>query len=91
MKSATESDVREGRAIFYVKDDRSVPHDLGRPMPLAAIVKKTMEVSGGKSIPPGTSIMVVQAEKPDDGSVLIGFRYNGGQGICTIDEIELSD
>ncbi len=91
MNAATEDDIRSGKAIFYVQDGRSTPYDLGRQLPAAASAKIDMQIGDGKIIPAGTAITIVQAELADTGNVLIGFRYDGGEGLCSLEEIELAN
>ena len=77
-RTATESDVKEGRAVFYVKGG-SLPAAIDLPQ-LGLQARE-----GGASI----LVVVVQAEHVD-GRVLFGVRpLSGGNGICTSDEVEL--
>jgi hypothetical protein len=39
----------------------------------------------------GTLVEIVQCEIDDRDKVLVGFRYADGEGICTLDEVELAD
>jgi hypothetical protein len=66
-------------------------YDLRRPLPVAAILKDGFETADGNIIPAGSRISVVQAELPDDGDALIGFKYEHKQGVCSIEEIEFID
>jgi hypothetical protein len=37
-------------------------------------------------------VILIQAESRDDGKVLVGYRpLTGGNGICTLDEVDLLD
>jgi hypothetical protein len=85
---ATETDVRDGAAIFYVTDSRSKPFDLGVALPVGAVL---LEDAGEQQpIPAGTRVQIIQAEILDDSQVLLGFTYaNNGQGICTLDTIAI--
>lgn len=87
-KAATEADVRDGAAIFYVADSRSKPFDLGVALPVDAV--PLQDAGEGQPVPAGTRIQIIQAEIPDDSQVLLGFTYaNNGQGICTLEEIAI--
>jgi hypothetical protein len=90
-KSATEEDVKAGRAIFYVPDERSLPYDLGRPLPLPGKFKVDTQVSPGDLIPAETIVQIVQCEIVDDEQILVGFYYAAGQGICELSEVTLID
>ena len=77
-RTATESDVKEGRAVFFVK---------GASAPVAISLPQFgfQAREGGESIP----VVVIQAEHVD-GRVLFGVRpLSGGNGICTSDEVTL--
>jgi hypothetical protein len=89
---ATEEDCRAGRAIFYIPDNRSKVYDLGRPLPLSARYRQDTETSTAKEqgiIPAGTVVHIIQCEIGDNGEILVGFRYNGGEGICMLHELEI--
>src|SRR5258708_31239553 len=91
-KPATEEDCKAGRAIFYVPDNRSKIHDLGRPLPLQARIKQDTEVGTGLEqgiIPAGTPVAIIQCEIGDNGEIVVGFRYDGGEGICMLNELEI--
>lgn len=85
---ATEADVRDGAAVFYVTNSRSKPFDLGVELPVDAIL---LEDAGEEQpVPTGTQVQIIQAEILDDSQVLLGFTYaNDGQGICTLDTIAI--
>lgn len=79
---ATERDADEGRAVF-VSDGIAQPHVV--TLPSAAIVRE-------EGIGDPTPVIVVQAEELDDDTVAIGYRFlDGGNGICTLDEVEFLD
>ena len=42
-------------------------------------------------IPAGTPVEIVQCEIRDNGEILVGFRYAGGEGICMLSEIEINN
>ncbi len=89
-RSATEQDVKAGKAVFYVPDERSLPYDLGAPLPLSDKIKRDFDVSPGGSIAAGTAVQIIQCEIVDQEKILVGFRYAAGEGICVLDEIELA-
>lgn len=78
---AVEQDVKDGRAVFYIQDAEQtgvVPVDIG--LPRCAIFTED-----GQSIP----VIVIQSERMTD-THSVGYRpLSGGNGICTIAEIEL--
>jgi hypothetical protein len=77
-RAATDRDVEEGRAVFAVGGE---PVELD--LPSCAIVQE--EGVGEK-----TAVILIQAERLDDGTVAVGFRLvDGGTGIATLDEVEL--
>lgn len=77
-RAATDQDVNDGRAVFAVGGE---PVELD--LPSCAIV--TEEGVGEE-----TPVIIIQAERIDDGSVAVGFRMiDGGTGIATLDEVEL--
>lgn len=89
--AATQADVDSGKAAFWVPENRSKAYDLGFPLPAQAVIRKGLECKEGEEpIPAGTFVTVVQAEIVDGSDVLIGFTYEGGQGVCAFDEIEFS-
>ena len=91
-KPATEEDCRAGRAIFFVPDSRSKVYDLGRPLPLQARLKQDTEVGTGPEIvPAGTPVEIIQCEIGDNGEVLAGYRYAGGEVICMLNELEIAE
>jgi hypothetical protein len=91
QRAADEDDCKAGRAIFYIRDSRSIPYDLGQPLPLSAKIKQDAHVSPGDVIRAGTVIEIIQCEIDERGKILIGFRYAGREGICTLDEVEMRD
>src|SRR6185437_16087614 len=89
---ATEEDCKAGRAIFYIPDNRSTVYDLGRPLPLTARYKQDTDTSTANEqriITAGTVVEVIQCEIGDNGEILVGFRYSGGEGICMLKEVEI--
>jgi hypothetical protein len=81
---ADESDVREGRAVFYLKDASEFAASKSLFLPRCAWLRS----DGTTSHVP---IVVIQAEKADE-KTYIGYRdLVGGNGICTIEEVEFID
>lgn len=77
-RAATDADVNAGRAVFAVGGE---PVELD--LPACAIVTE-------EEIGEPTPVIVIQAERLEDGTVAIGFRFlDGGTGIASLDEIEL--
>jgi hypothetical protein len=80
---AVEQDVKDGRAVFYIRDAEDmgvVPVDIG--LPRCAIF-----TDAGQDIP----VVVIQSERLDD-KHSVGYRpLSGGNGICTISDVELLD
>lgn len=76
-RSATEVDVAAGRAVFAV-DGEPVEIDL----PSCAIVRE-------EGVGEPTPVIVIQAERLDDGSIAVGFRLlDGGTGIADYEDVE---
>jgi hypothetical protein len=78
---ATEADVKEGRAVFFVTGDPSVkPLDLA--LPCCAIWNDTEK----KRAVPVIVIQAVQSAKV----TAVGFRFlAGGNGVCLLSELEI--
>ena len=77
-RSATDADVNAGRAVFAVGGE---PVELD--LPSCAIVTE-------EEVGEPTPVIVIQAERLEDGTVAVGFRFlEGGTGIASLDEIEL--
>ena len=76
-RAATEFDVTAGRAVFAV-DGEPVELDL----PSCAVVRE-------EGVGEPTPVVVIQAERLDDGSVAIGYRLlDGGGGIADLEDVE---
>jgi hypothetical protein len=89
---ATEDDCHAGRAIFFIPDNRSKVYDLGRPLPLQARLRQDTEAGTTDQpevIPAGTEVEIIQCEIGDNGEILVGYRYDGGDVICMLDELEI--
>jgi hypothetical protein len=77
-RAATEHDVNEGSAVFAVGGE---PVELD--LPSCAIVRE-------EGVGEPTPVVIIQAERIEDGSVAVGFRLiDGGTGIATLDDVEL--
>jgi hypothetical protein len=77
-RAATDHDVEAGRAVFAV-DGEPVELDL----PSCAIVRE-------EGIGEPTPVVIIQAERVEDGTVMVGFRLiDGGSGIAPLDDVEL--
>jgi hypothetical protein len=80
---ASEEDVQSGRAVFYLGN----PDEIGAQayaidLPQCAIIT---DEESGEQIP----VIVIQSEQADD-MIYVGYRYlGGGNGMCTLPEIEL--
>lgn len=89
--TASQDDVDKGTAVFCVPDRRSKIYDLGFPLPADAVVVADMEVGEeGECIRAGTMVTVIQAEIVDEADVLLGFRYEGGTGVCDLHEVRFT-
>lgn len=79
---ATEKDVKEGRATFYVSGDPSDSRPLKIPLPACAVHHDT---ESGKATP----VILIQAEETPKIKA-VGYRFlRGGNGACTISELEI--
>jgi hypothetical protein len=78
-RTATEADVEEGRAIFAVGGE-----PVALELPTCAIVRE-------EGVGEETPVIVIQAERIEDGTVAVGFRLldGGGSGIAPLDDVEL--
>ncbi|HYC59796.1 MAG TPA: hypothetical protein VEK79_09540 [Thermoanaerobaculia bacterium] len=77
-RAATEQDVEQGRAAFHVGGE---PVELD--LPSCAIVRE-------EGVGEPTPVILIQAERLDDGTVAVGYRLlTGGVGIATLDDVEL--
>jgi hypothetical protein len=80
-RAATEEDVEEGRACFFIDQIEMAPHDM--TIPACAIFR---DVQSGEPEP----VVVIQAESGSDDVVLVGIRFwNGGNGVATLDECKI--
>lgn len=77
-RAATDADVNAGRAVFAIGGE---PVELD--IPACAIVTE-------EDIGEPTPVIVVQAERLEDGTVAVGFRFlDGGTGIASLADVEL--
>lgn len=77
-RTAMDADVNEGRAVFAVGGE---PVELD--LPACAIVTE-------EEVGEPTPVIVIQAERLEDGTVAVGFRFlDGGTGIASLDDVEL--
>ena len=81
---ATEADVKAGRAVFYSPVGRqyasNTAHHIRLPAP--AILHAQDE-------PNPVPVIIIQAERGPNG-VIVGYRtLAGGNGVCTLNELEL--
>jgi hypothetical protein len=80
---AEEKDVQEGRATFYLQGAA----EFARPKSLFLPRCAWLASEGAER----TAIVIVQAEETEQ-KTYIGFRdLVGGNGICTLDEVEFVD
>lgn len=87
-RAATQADVDEGTAVFWIPDSRSRIYDLGRQLPANAVVTVDMEVgTAGDLIAAGTRVSVIQSEIVDERDILLGFSYSEGVGVCALDQV----
>ena len=84
-REACEEDVVAGRAVYYLNDPEKLnARALEVGVPRCAILN---DEDSGELIP----VIVIQVEKADD-RVYVGYRaLDGGNGICTEEEVELLD
>jgi hypothetical protein len=81
---ATEADVKAGRAVFYSPSGpryiSNTPYVM--PLPAPAILRTEED-------PTPVPVIIIQAEQGPD-RVIVGYRpLAGGNGVCTLDELEL--
>ena len=82
---ASEEDVEAGRAVFYLGNPDEIgvqSYDVSLP-PCAIFTDE----ESGEDIP----VIIIQAEQAED-MINVGYRFlDGGNGMCTLPEIELLD
>ena len=79
---ATEQDIKEGKAVFYISGDRSELKPIKISLPACAIHH---DEQSKKSTP----VILIQAEETPKVKA-IGFRFlSGGNGVCTLAELEI--
>jgi hypothetical protein len=83
-KIATEQDVIDGRAVFFIEncDEEHKPLNINLP----SIAFQIDEESNSKEL-----VVIVQAEKVGEDE-FVGVRYiEGGNGVCRLSEVELKE
>jgi hypothetical protein len=79
---ATEQDVKEGKAAFYLGGNRSELKPIKISLPACAIQH---DAKSNKDIP----VILIQAEETPKIKV-IGIRFlSGGNGVCTLEELQI--
>ena len=81
---ATEQDVKDGRAVFYIDTEGKDHQTLDIKIPSVAyqIDNDTKE---------RTLVIVIQGEKADEEEI-VGVRYlEGGNGVCMLSELDFSE
>lgn len=79
-RAATELDVTAGRAVFAIDGE-----PVGIDLPACAIVRE-------EGVGEPTPVVVIQVERLDDDSVVVGFRLlDGGTGIADLEDVEFLD
>jgi hypothetical protein len=85
-RAPTEADVEAGTVVFYIPDSRSTPYEFDHQLPLLA---RVINPDDGAA-PLGSIVTIVQAEKGDNGQVLLGLLLDdGGEAVCMLEEVEL--
>lgn len=76
-RTATDADVNAGRAVFSLGGE---PLDID--IPSCAIVRE-------EGIGEATPVIVIQAERLEDGTIALGYRMiDGGTGISPLEDVE---
>lgn len=76
-RAATEMDVNAGRAVFAVGGE-----PIGIDLPACAIVRE-------EGVGEPTPVIVIQAERIEDGTIAVGFRLLDGEpGIANFEDVE---
>jgi len=77
---ATERDVKEGRAVFYIEGDETTLKPMALSLPTCAILREEKKE---------TPVIVIQAEETPK-SKTMGVRFlGGGNGVCTLEDLEI--
>jgi hypothetical protein len=85
-RHATESDVKLGHAVFFIAGENGSP-PLARPSPMVLPCCAVLHTESLESSP--LAVIAIQAEEVE-GKILVGYRpLAGGNGICTLAELEL--
>ena len=80
---ASKQEFEAGEVIFYMPEGQSSPYAFARELPIPAVVV------AGDLAPPGTALMIVQAEKDTSGNVVLGVTWDDTEGICSLEEVQL--
>jgi len=86
-RTATEEDVHPGGSFFFIPDGRSSAYSFGIDLPVFAKIVKPDEGDGFPA--PGTIVSISQAEMTEDGGVVLGFEYEGGDCVCMLEDVEV--
>jgi hypothetical protein len=79
---ATEQDIKDGKAVFYISGDRSELKPLDISLPACAIWHDAQSKKD-------TPVILIQAEETPKLKA-VGFRFlSGGNGACTLAELEI--
>lgn len=77
-RPATDADVNEGRAVFAIGGE-----PVALDLPACAIVRE-------EDVGEPTPVILVQAERLQDGVVAVGYRLlDGGTGITSLEDVEV--
>ncbi len=87
-RAANQAD-DEGVAVFCVADDRSRAYDTGTPLPARAVVAEDIDLEG-ECLRAGSVVSIVQAEIVDERDVIVGFKYKGFTGVCSLAQLKLT-
>jgi hypothetical protein len=83
---ADESDVRLDGAIFYIPNGMSIPYSFDHELPVRV---RFINPDGDGFPQVGTVVEILQAEQTDDGSVILGFVYNGCDYVCALEDVQI--
>jgi hypothetical protein len=75
---ASDSDVKSGHAVFYI-EGASVPAEFDLPCCAMQLMPNGSE----------QTVVIIQAETTDNGTLLGVRPLTGGNGICMVDEVRL--
>jgi hypothetical protein len=83
---ATEADVEQGNVVFQIPEAHSTPYSFDQELPLTAkVIRRESEF-----LPPGSLVTIVQAERGDNGEVVLGLMLDdGGEAVCMLAKVEV--